>query len=216
MSAAGTEAAGARLTARQRAALPGSAYDRFISVLKLVLPVVSGALLLLVVVLPLVAGNETSFLLSKDRIKQSDVRLRLEAAVYRGEDGRGRPFTIRAQQAVQHSADVPVVSLQQIRAELALEDGPAVATAPSGNYNLDTGKLTVSSPVEFRSEGGYRLTSGTVVIDLLDRTLRSDSPVTGSMPLGSFRARRIRGDVDGRTLLLDGDARLRITQGARR
>jgi lipopolysaccharide export system protein LptC len=216
----GTVGAGApsqrTLSVRQREALPGSGYDRLIGMLKIVLPAVSGVLLLLLLVLPLLASDETSFLLSKDRVKTSEDRLRVEAAVYRGEDKRGRDFTVRADQAVQRTAADPTVQLQQIRAEMALEDGPAVATAPAGRYDLEKGQLVVRSPVEFRSEGGYRLTSGTVIIDLVDRTLRSDSPVTGAMPLGSFRARRIRADVSGRNLVLEGDARLRITQRTRR
>ena len=42
--------------------------------------------------------------------------------------------------------------------------------------------------------------------------MTSSGAVTGQMPLGSFEAGRLRADVDGRSVVLDRGASLRIVQ----
>ena len=129
-----TDASG--FTARQRAALPGSGYDRLVALLKLVLPLAAAALLGIIVIWPLTSAREFSFLLAKDKVAMSHDRLRIDNAVYRGETSKGQPFIIRAQDAVQRSSAVPIVELRRLSADLKLDSGPATVTAPSGRYDM--------------------------------------------------------------------------------
>ena len=204
------------LTARQRAAEPGSPHDSVMRVLKWLLPALALAVLAAIVIWPLTKVSEFSFLLAKDKVAMAAERLRIDNAVYRGETERGEAFTISAAGAVQHSSAVPIVELDRLKATLAMTEGPAVVTAPSGRYFIETDKLEVAGPVRLDSAAGYTLDSQTVEIDLGTRRVTTAQPVTGTLPIGSFSAGNFEGDIQGRTLVLGGGAHLRIRQGAGR
>jgi lipopolysaccharide export system protein LptC len=61
---------------------------------------------------------------------------------------------------------------------------------------------------------GYQLLTSNVNVDLRDRSLQSQGQVEGSMPLGNFRADRMSADLPERKVVLEGNARLHINQGA--
>lgn len=196
--------------ARRRAALPGGPYDVFVGLLKVALPLAAIALLALIVIWPLTSAREFSFLLSKDKVAMANDRLRLDNAVYRGQTGKGQPFIIRAGGAVQHSSAVPIVELRSLNAQIEMDDGPARVTAPSGRYDMDNDKLNIAGPVRVDGDAGYSLDSQGVEISLINRTVKTDEPVTGKLPIGTFRSDRLSGDLAGRTMVLEGRAHLHI------
>ena len=198
------------LTRRQRAALPGSGHDRVMGLLKLALPAAAIAVLLTIVIWPLTKVQEFSFLLAKDKVAMATERLRLDKAVYRGETARGEAFVISAGSAVQRSSAQPVVELSDMKARLAMADGPAIVIAPSGRYFLDSDKLQISGPVTLDSAAGYSLDSATVDIDLNSRKVSTTEPVTGKLPIGTFRAGNFNADIQGRKLVMAGGVHLRI------
>lgn len=207
-------AAPAQLTRRQRAALPGSARDRVFGVLKWLLPLAASVLLATIVIVPLSKVQEFSFLLAKDKVAMARERLRLDNAIYRGETMKGEAFTISAAGAVQRTSAVPVVELRTLTARLALGDGPATVVAPAGRYFMESDRLQISGPVTLDSPAGYSLDSATVDIDINTRVVATDAPVTGALPLGTFRAGRLRADIQGRNVVLSGGVHLR-TYGRR-
>ena len=164
--------------------------------------------------IPLTQSREFSFLLSKQSVAQAGERLRMEAAMYRGETSDGDPFEVSAADAVQRTSARPVVDLKGLEAKLTDEDGPVRVTAPAGAFDMTTDKLMVSGPVMLRSRRGWSLDSETVTVSLRDRTARTDLPVRGRVAVGAFSAGRAYGDVGGRRVVLEGGARLRITPGA--
>jgi lipopolysaccharide export system protein LptC len=202
------------LTRRQRAALPDSFRDHVFTVLKWLLPALAVAVLATIVIVPLTKVQEFSFLLDKDKVAVARERLRLDSAVYRGETAKGENFTITAKSAVQKSSAVQIVELTKLAARLDMADGPATVVAPAGRYFMQTDKLQVTGPVELDSANGYSLDSSTVDINLNSREVSTDAPVKGTIPMGSFSAGRMRGDIQGRKLVLDGNVHLR-TNGRR-
>ncbi len=198
------------LTPRQVAALPGSRRSRFFGLLKWLLPVLAAALLITIVAWPLVKAQEFSFLLAKDKVAMATERLRVANAVYRGETGKGEAFVIRAAGAVQRSSAVPIVELRDLTAKLKMADGPAVVTAPSGRYFIATDHLQINGPVRLDSTAGYSLDSATIDINLGTRIVATDAMVTGTLPIGTFRAGALRGDIQGRNMLLTNTVHLRI------
>ena len=94
--------------------LPGGPRDALVSAAKWVLPAASLALAAVLIVLPMLATQEFSFLLSKDSAARAGERMRMEEATYRGETARGEPFEIMAQSGVQKTSAVPVVVLTGI------------------------------------------------------------------------------------------------------
>ncbi|MGI4879713.1 MAG: LPS export ABC transporter periplasmic protein LptC [Janthinobacterium lividum] len=204
------------LSDRARASLPGGGWDIFVTVVKVALPVLAVLLLATIVVLPLLQAQEFSFLLSKDKVAMSKERLRTDTAVYRGQTANGQPFVIRAAGAVQKSSAVPVVELNKLSADVKLDDGPARVTAPSGRYEIDHDLLVIAGPVDFNSAAGYTLDGAEVRVSLLDRTVVTDQPVTGKLPLGTFRANNLRADLGGKRLQLGGGTHLHIVPASRR
>ncbi len=198
------------LTSRQRAALPGSSRDGFFGLLKWLLPALAFGVLATIVIWPLTRVQEFSFLLDKQKVAMAKDRLKLDNAVYRGETTKGEAFIIRAGGAVQHSSAVPIVELQRLDALLAMADGPATVKAPTGRYFMDTDKLQINGPVRLDSAAGYSLDSATVDIDLNSRKVETDAAVNGELPIGKFRAGRMHGDIQGRSVVLEGGAHLRI------
>jgi lipopolysaccharide export system protein LptC len=208
--------ASAELTRRQRAALPGSSKDKLFGVLKIALPAAAVAVLATIIAWPLVAAQEFSFLLAKDQVEMATERLRINNAVYRGETARGEAFVISAGGAVQRSSALPIVELTSLNATLKMADGPATVTAPAGRYFIETDMLQITGPVRFDSTSGFSVDSQTVDVDLNARTIVTPYPVTGVLPIGSFRANSLKADIQGRNVVLDGGVHLRINGRAGR
>jgi len=197
---------------RQHWAAPGGSHDRKVKFLAVVLPGLVGVVTAAMVVGPLFARGEISFLLDRTKVAMTKERVRVADAMYRGEDNQGRPFTVTAGNAVQVSVKEPVVKLDRLAARILLSDGPAELTALSGAYNFETEQVSSDSPVTFSAADGYRMTTQNIVVDLKTRRASGSGGVSGSIPSGTFSADRVSADLDQRALYLDGNVRLLIQQ----
>lgn len=203
-----------RIRQRRRAfAAPGSTLDRAVRLLAIGLPALVGAIAAAMLIAPLSPRGEVSFLLDRNKVAIANDRLRVNDAMYRGQDQRGRPFSVSAGEAVQASAKEAVVRLQDVTARLLLADGPAVLTAPAGRYHIDEQQVDVDGIVRFNAADGYAIAARNVAIDLPARSLIGRGGVEGQVPAGTFKADRILADLDTRTVTLDGNARLRMVPG---
>jgi lipopolysaccharide export system protein LptC len=198
---------------RRAFAAPGSKLDRAVRVLAVALPALMGAVLATMLIAPLSPRGEVSFILDRNKVDTANDRLRLDNAMYRGEDERGRPFSLSAGEAVQASVLVPEVRLEDLTARMLFADGPAVLNAPSGRYNIEAQRVAIDGEVKFASADGYRLAARGVAIDLPGRSLSGTGGVAGSLPAGTFRADGMAADLDTRTVTLEGNARLRMVPG---
>lgn len=202
---------------RRRAfAAPGGQLDRVVRMLAVALPALVGAVVAAMLIAPLSPRGEVSFILDRNKVAVSEDRLRVDSAMYRGEDKRGRPFSLSAGEAVQASAEVPVVRLHDLTARMLFSEGPAVLSAPAGRYDIEQQQVTVDGLVSFVAADGYRLSARGVSVSLPDRSLIGDGRVEGSVPAGTFRADGISADLDTRTVTLEGNARLRMVPGQMR
>lgn len=201
-------------TKRQHWALPGGSHDRVVAIAKNILPAAVGVLAAFLATAPFTMKGEVSFVLDKNDVDVAGERMRVREALYRGEDSKGRPFSLRAGSAVQKTSRDPVVEMSDLSARLLMTEGPAVLTAQQGRYFLESEKVKVDGPVQFDSAQGYRLTTRDVNIDLKERTMNSEGRVFGRMPIGTFDADHLRADLDSHTVTLQGNARLRIEQNA--
>jgi lipopolysaccharide export system protein LptC len=201
---------------RREWAATGGSHDRLVRVMQIGLPAAVGALVAILLFAPLGHRQEIGFLLAKDSIEVSPMRMQVQSARYSGSDSDGRPFSLTARRAEQRSAADPVVRMSDLSALLALPEGPATLDAETGRYDPTRDIVDVDGPVRFVAADGYRLDTADVAIDLKQRKLASARPVAGSLPIGQFSASRISADLEGRVVRLDGQARLRINQGAMR
>ncbi|WP_338467567.1 LPS export ABC transporter periplasmic protein LptC [Novosphingobium sp. ZN18A2] len=198
---------------RQHFAAPGGQHDRLVKVLAVALPAGIGVLAAVMILAPLSPRGEVSFLLDRNKVAVVKDRFRTISAMYRGQDDKGRNFSVTAGNAVQASADVPVVEMKDLTARIMLKDGPAILSAGAGAYNFDKQLINVKGPVNLQTADGYRLVAQNVQIDLNKRLLVSDGRVDGRIPAGTFSADRIIADLAARTVTLDGNARLKMEPG---
>ncbi len=96
MTAAQPASAETLRSARQHFAAPGGAHDRLIRRLATLLPAAIGLIAALMILTPLTPRGEVSFLLDRNKVAVAEDRLKVENAMYRGEDNEGRPFSIIA------------------------------------------------------------------------------------------------------------------------
>lgn len=194
-------------------AAAGSSHDRLIATLRVMLPIVVGVLVAFLAFAPMTVGRDISFVLAKDRVEVARERMRVTAAVYRGNDTQGRPFELDADSAVQATSRDPIVRLTTLNAKIQEPAGPAVIRADHGRYDMNTQNIAIDGPVHFDSADGYHVLTRDVLLTMNDRTLVSRGPVDGTMPLGHFSADKLRARLDDRVVQLEGHVRLHIVQG---
>lgn len=198
---------------RRAFATPGGFHDRLISFLAKALPAAIGLVAAVMILSPLSPRGEVSFLLDRNKVAVTSQRLKVDEAAYRGRDKMGRPFVVTAGSAVQASAKVPIVKMKDLVARMDLSEGPARLWAADGNYNFDTENISVDGPVNFTAADGYRMVTSNVDINLNNRTAVGSGGVEGAVPTGTFQADRIFANLDSRTVVLEGSAKLRMTPG---
>jgi lipopolysaccharide export system protein LptC len=188
----------------------GGSHDRIVRLLQLLLPALTGALAAVMLFAPFSERGELSFLLAKNGIAVTPQRLRVDSAVYRGRDNRGRPFEVAAGEAIQRSAADPIVRVRDLAARINLADGPARIAAPRANYDPASDMIRVAGAVSLTTSDGFAMTVRDVAVDLRQRTMTSNAPVSGRLPIGSFSANSIRADIEARHVWLRGNVRTRL------
>ncbi|HKX77757.1 MAG TPA: LPS export ABC transporter periplasmic protein LptC [Novosphingobium sp.] len=198
---------------RRAFATPGGFHDRLIGFLGKALPAAIGLVAAVMIISPLSPRGDISFLLDRNKVETTAERMKVDNATYRGSDSRGRAFSLTAGSAVQTTVRQPIVQMEKLAAKMQLSEGPADLWAPEGFYNFRTEKVAVAGPVNFRAADGYRMVTRNVAIDLKSQRAVGSGGVAGAVPTGTFRARSISADLEDRTIVLEGNARLRMTPG---
>ena len=201
-------------TSRQKFALPGGRHDRLVRTLRVALPSIIGVLLAVLAFSPFSNNQEMSFVLAKDEVNLATERMRVGNALYRGEDTKGRPFSLSAGSAVQKSAAEPLLRMTDLAGRLVMDNGPATISADKGSYDMKAEKIRVDGPLSFASGDGFKLVASNVEFLMKPKTMQSFGPVNGSTRVGTFSAARMTADAEARIVRLEGGARLQINQGA--
>ncbi|WP_298335516.1 LPS export ABC transporter periplasmic protein LptC [uncultured Erythrobacter sp.] len=208
-----TQRAKALRSKRQDFAAPGGSHDQLVGFLARALPMGVGVLAALMIITPLSPRGEVSFLLDRTQVSVIDERLSVDNAMYRGRDDSGRPFSITAGEAVQRSSAEGKVRMDDLLAQILLEDGPARLSAKGGIYDINEEVVDVTGTMRVRTADGYAISASGVSFDLETRTMTGSNGVEGTVPAGDFSADSMRGDLDARTISLDGNARLTMVPG---
>lgn len=208
-----SELANQERATKQRWAVPGGSHDRVVRLAKIGLPAAVGVVVAFLAMAPLDERGDVSFVLDKKKVENAPERMRVEKASYVGEDNRGQKFQIEANRALQRSSDEPIVDIWGMLARFGLSQGPVTVAANQGRYNLDEQKVDVKGPVRVAGPEGEQLLTRDVRVDLKQNLVTSNGGVSGRTELGVFRADSLRADLEGRTVVLDGRARLKIVQG---
>lgn len=177
------------LTAR-RTQRASRVYGQFVGFMKVLLPTVATALLLIVVIWPQLDEQNDRFQIGFAKIDKSAAEnLRMVNARYTGVDRAKRPFTVTAESAEQVDADSPVIELLQPKADIVMDDGSWLAvTAELGNYNRVTQFLELAGTVNLFHDKGYEFRTTSAVLDLRAGDAIGTEPVHGQGPFGHIQA----------------------------
>jgi len=176
-----------RETANELQGIPR--YLRMISLGKLLVGVLVLALLAVVIVLPLLEGEDGGMriILSQLPQSESDEMPRMLNPRYEGIDAENQPFTIRAQQAIQQDAES--VRLIGLQGDIALKSGNWLALeAEQGLLQIMKKKLLLQGKVHLYSDDGNEFTTNRVLVNLETGDAWGPDPVSAQGQMGTISA----------------------------
>ncbi len=169
-------------------------YSRFVGLMKLVLPTFAIALVALMAVWPGSFGDGGGFRLSfEDLARDPNNELGVTRARFAGIDSNSRPFLITAERAVQQSVKFQVFNLDNLQADLTLDNGTWISiSAISGILNRDKELLNLEGPIEIFTDIGYELHAQEAVVDLSTGLVETSKPIHGHGPLGRINSKGMK------------------------
>ncbi len=187
-------------------------YSRFVSIMKLALPAAAGALLLLVIVLPLLRQEDDRFRVGVSVNGNAGSNgLSMTNARYYGTDDKGRPYTVTAQDVRQQADNDRAVALKLPKAEITLTSGAMLsASASSGVYNRDQQLLDLAGDVALFQEEGNQLHTSSAHVQLKDGTASGKERISGQGPFGTIEASGFTFSNADKVIRFHGPARLTI------
>lgn len=186
-------------------------YSVFVGVMRFALPAIAVLLLGLVVIWPLVSGREEGFRVTYASLTEVDGSLKMIKARYIGTDGKGQPFTLTADEALQDKDDADLIRLKNIVADTFAKGGAWHAmTANGGIYRRLRETLDLEGAVSVYSDRGQELHTERAHIDMKAGTAHGDAPVLGQGPFGLIEGSSFEASERGTVVLLKGGVKATI------
>jgi lipopolysaccharide export system protein LptC len=189
-----------------------SGYSLFVSTMKVVLPALAVAIVLLVLVWPRIMPDDPRF-----RVGLSDLSpdaagsLSMIKPRFQGRDNRDRPFSIVADKATQPEDGANRIDLQNPKADITLADQAWLAvTADSGTYRRDRKLLDLRGHVNLFHDQGFQMQTEATHVDLAAGEARGDTPISVQGPAGHLEAEGFRVLDRGETIIFTGRSKLTV------
>ncbi|MBX3454562.1 LPS export ABC transporter periplasmic protein LptC [Ferrovibrio sp.] len=174
----------------------------FVRFMKFVLPLCAVALVGVMAAWPQLTRREGGFRLSYSSIETQELALVMNNPRFRGIDGKGQPYVVTADRAVQDADDAKQVTMDNVAADIALTDGGWLSlTAKTGLYHDVSKLLTLHGDINVFGDRGYEFHGLVAEVDLNAGTVASDDKVWGHTGLGAIRANGIRVYDKGKTIV---------------
>ena len=191
-------------------------YSRFVSAMKLILPVVAGLLILLVAVWPQLQPPENRFSVDFGSVRANDESLdpAMIRPRYVGIDNGNMPFSVTADLAKNLSLGSEEIELDMPKADITLKDGTWLAmAAETGIYSRDSKMLALDGGVNLFHDSGYEIRTPMATIELETGSASGDRPVEGHGPFGELRSQGFQLEDKGARILFTGKAKLVLYPG---
>lgn len=176
-------------TAR-RAQTVSRGYGRFVGFMRILLPTIATALIILVALWPQITDQQQRYSITPAKIAAEAAKtLTMVNGVYSGIDEKRRPFTLTAESIKLSNTDRAIVDLTAPKADLLMEDGSWVAvTAREGTYDREKKMLHLRGAVNLFHDSGYEFHTEAAVIDMMAGDAFGTDPVEGQGPFGNIKA----------------------------
>ncbi len=197
-----------RLSGRNR-------YSFFVSLLKVLLPAMAAALILLVAAWPQFVIEDPRFrLVASKLVSEQTESLTMLNPRYSGSDEKSRPYTITADMATQSKNGASLIELELPKGDIKLGDDEWLAvTARTGQLQRDRQILDLNGSVSLFHDRGFELHTEAARIDLDKGTAQGNASVEGQGGLGLVRAQGFQVLDRGRRVIFTGKSHM-IIRGA--
>ena len=193
-------------------ALEALRYTQFVGVMKRALPVAAFAVISAVLAFFFVARQPAKVSMGYERLGHVENDLAMVKPRLTGQDAKGNPFVITADQAVQDAKNPKRASLSKVEADMTLDkNGWINANAARGTVDMTAGALELTGGINVFSDQGYELHTASASVDLNKGIVHGREEVTGHGPLGDLRADQFQYDRDSKILTLDGHVHMTLS-----
>ncbi len=185
-------------------------YSKFVGAMKLLLPAMAAALILLIVAWPQLTGVRDKFQLGISNLGSDQLEnLSMLNARFDGVDEKDQPYSVTADIATQSRRGENLIELELPKADISMTDGSWLAmTARVGEYDRDARLLNLHGAVSLYHDKGFELQTSTARIDLGAGVAEGDQPVEGHGTAGTIKAEGFRVEERGRTIFFTGRSHL--------
>ena len=196
-----------------RAYAPG--YSRFVSMSKMILPVVALLLIALIVAWPYMKVKDTRFRLGFSAVSAGDTDdPSMLNPRFMSADKDNQTFFVTADIARNLLKGKAVVQLEMPKADISLADGTwLVMTAESGIFGRAKKELDLSGSVNLFHDSGYEFRTEKARVDLKNGIATGESPISGQGPFGEIEGQGFVLDKEHKSILFTGKSRVIIFPG---
>lgn len=165
-------------------------YARFVGIMRILLPTIATALVILVALWPQLTDQQQRYSITPAKIASEAAKtLTMVNGVYSGIDDKRRPYTLTADSVKLSNSNLSIVALTAPKADLLMEDGSWVAvTAREGTYDREKKILKLTGAVNLFHDSGYEFRTSAAVIDMMAGDAYGTDPVEGQGPFGNIKA----------------------------
>jgi lipopolysaccharide export system protein LptC len=173
-----------------RKARVSRSYGRFVGIMRILLPTVATALIIVVALWPQLSDQQRRYSITPAKVDaKATETVTMVNGVYTGVDEKQRPFTLTADSVQLASAGWTKVDMVSPKADILMLDGSWIAvTAETGKYNRDEKILKLNGAVNLFHDSGYEFRTDAATVDMNAGDARGSKPVEGQGPFGNLKA----------------------------
>ncbi|MBT5049211.1 MAG: hypothetical protein HOM58_11985 [Rhodospirillaceae bacterium] len=188
----------------------GGAYSRFVSSMRITLPLIAAAVALIVIAWPQFGEKPKRFSLGVSKVTVNDGGgQQIVNPRFTGTDSDDRPFTVTADAASQVKTSPMMIDLSFPRADITMGSGTWLAiSADSGLFDRKAETLALKGSVNLFHDIGYELRTASAHVDLAGGMATGLDPVSGQGPFGSLNSAGFQIFDRGRRVIFTGKSKL--------
>ena len=186
-------------------------YSRFITITKVVLPLIAIGLLATVFLFTKDDSLEGGFLFSKTDLETLESGMRIDKPRFFGSNPAGDIYNFVADAMLPDSLTPSLVEVQKISGEIKYQNGTNIQiSAGKAGFMLDGRTLELSEGAFIVTSDGFRITTDELLAELDTGALTSSTPISGRSPMGdiqagSFQVERVEADGEEKQMIWFGN-----------
>lgn len=179
--------------------------------LKKMVPILTLAAFLCLVLYPILSSRENSFTLAIDKLPQRDEKAKLIKPSYVDIDSNNNPINITAASATREENEHTDYFFTDLVAQMSLPTGESIEVlANRGTLNTGTQIMDLGGEITITSETGFLLRSTEATFLISEKIATGKNGVSGVAPFGKFSANSFNTDVEKEIVILNGNVSIKF------